>query len=79
MLYEVITKQRSMVVIVAITLGTVAGVFVAGLMNGWMNQRIRDVIYMETGHIKIQNPDYLVNEEILYSIKEYDNIQTYLA
>lgn len=71
-------KTRSLVVIVAVTLGTVAGVFVAGLMNGWVAQRINDVIYIETGHLKIQNPKFLINEEIDYSIENVVAIKNYL-
>ncbi len=57
-------KSRSLVVIIAVMLGTVAGVFVAGLMKGWSDQRVRSCIYTEVSHLKIQNPDYLLNEDI---------------
>ncbi|MDA3890598.1 MAG: FtsX-like permease family protein [Salinivirgaceae bacterium] len=71
-------KTRSAVVIVAVTLGTVAGVFVAGLMNGWVAQRINATIYTEMGHLKIQNPNFLVNEETQYSIKPIKDLTAYL-
>ncbi len=71
-------KTRSLVVILAIVLGTVAGVFVAALMNGWVNQRIYDVVYTQQGHLKIQNPKFLVNEELQYALPEWDNIQSVL-
>src|SRR3989339_107632 len=67
-------KSRSLVVVFAITLGTIAGVFVAGMMNGWVAQRIDSVIYTELGHLKIQNPDYLINEESQYSLPDIDSI-----
>lgn len=72
------SKTRSFVIIIAITLGTVAGVFVAGLMNGWVAQRIDSAIYTESGHLKIQNPDFLINEEAQYSITDYDKVISYL-
>jgi ABC-type lipoprotein release transport system permease subunit len=71
-------KARSMVVIVSVTLGTIAGVFVAGLMNGWLNQRINSAIYTENGHLKIQNPNFLINEESQFSIQNFDKIIQYL-
>jgi ABC-type lipoprotein release transport system permease subunit len=71
-------KTRSLVVITAVTLGTIAGVFVAGLMNGWVSQRIDASIYTEMGHLKIQNPDYLVNEETRHSISNIDEVKSYL-
>lgn len=71
-------KTRSLVVVVAITLGTVAGVFVAGLMNGWVEQRVNAAIYTEVGHLKIQNPQFLINEEAQFSIKNYKNVISYL-
>ncbi len=71
-------KQRSLIVIVAVTLGTVAGVFVAGLMKGWSDQRVDAAIFTEAAHLKIQNPDYLNNEEIGHTIKNYEEIKTFV-
>ncbi len=70
-------KSRSLVVVFAITLGTIAGVFVAGLMKGWVDQRINSVIHTENGHLKIQNPNYLIHEEIQYSLRDIDSIIDY--
>ena len=67
-------KTRSLVVIVAVTLGTIAGVFVAGLMNGWVAQRINASIYTEMGHLKIQNPEYLTNEETRFTIPNQQEV-----
>lgn len=71
-------KSRSFVVIIAVTLGTVAGVFVAGLMNGWVAQRVNASIYTEVGELKIQNPDFLINEEAKFSIENYEDLTNYL-
>lgn len=71
-------KPRSLIVICSITLGTVAGVFVAGLMNGWVDQRIKDVIYTQTSHIKIRNPNYLINEESHYTISDYQQVTAFI-
>lgn len=71
-------RKRSLIVIAAVMLGTTAGVFTSGLMKGWVDQRIRAVIYTEVGHIKIHNPDYLNNEEIGNTIKNIKPICNYL-
>ncbi len=71
-------RSRSLVVVIAVTLGTIAGVFVAGLMKGWVDQRIRSAIYTEMGHIKVQNPKYLINEEIEYTLPEVNKLKNFL-
>ena len=71
-------RSRSLIVIGAVTLGTISGVFVAGLMKGWVDQRIHAAVYTEVSHIKIQNPEYLNNEEIRYTIPDYAKIEKYL-
>ncbi len=71
-------KSRSMIVICAVTLGTISGVFVAGLMNGWVEQRVRAAIYTEVSHLKIQNPKYLINEELKYTVPNFNEIADYL-
>ena len=72
-------RSRSSIVICAIILGTLAGVFVSGLMKGWVDQRIRSAIFTEISHLKIQNPEYLKNEEIKYSIPNINSICDFLA
>jgi ABC-type lipoprotein release transport system permease subunit len=71
-------KARSLVVVCAVTLGTISGVFVAGMMNGWVDQRIRSAVYTEVSHIKIQNPKYLINEELKHTIPNITEISDFL-
>ena len=72
-------KKRSLIVICAVLLGTVGGVFTSGIMKGWVHQRIDTVVYTEVSHIKIHNPDYLLNEEIKYTIPQSDKVEQYLS
>ena len=72
-------KARSMVVVCAVTLGTISGVFVAGMMNGWVDQRIRSAVHTEVSHIKIQNPKYLINEELKYTVSNINEITDFLS
>ncbi|MBK7711288.1 MAG: ABC transporter permease [Bacteroidales bacterium] len=63
-------KVRSLVVIVASTLGIISGVMVVGIMEGWVEQRLHDAIYNEVSHIQIHNSDYLKNEEINLTVQD---------
>jgi ABC-type lipoprotein release transport system permease subunit len=63
-------KIRSLVVIVAVTLGIISGVMVVAIMEGWVEQRMHDAIYNEVSHIQIHNTEYLKNEEILLTVKD---------
>jgi len=57
-------KKRSLVVIIAVTLGIIAGVLLIGIMEGWTRQRLHDAVYNEVSHIQIHNAGFIKNEEI---------------
>ena len=67
-------KKRSLVVIVAVTLGIISGVLLVGIMEGWVKQRLNDVVYNEVSHIQIHNIEYLKNEEIDLTVRNLDLI-----
>jgi len=67
-------KKRSLVVIVAVTLGIISGVLLVGIMEGWVRQRLKDAINNEVSHIQIHNTGYLRNEEIDLSIDDAGQI-----
>lgn len=67
-------KKRSLVVIIAVTLGIIAGVLLVGIMEGWTRQRLNDAIYNEVSHIQIHNSDYIKNEEIDLTVNSLDEI-----
>ena len=69
-------KIRSLVVIIAATLGIVSGVMVVGIMEGWVEQRLHDAIYNEVSHIQIHNSEYLKNEEINLTVRDTAEIAT---
>nr|MDA3817598.1 hypothetical protein [Prolixibacteraceae bacterium] len=68
------SRKRSLIVISAVTLGTIAGVFTSGMMNGWVNQRIDAVINTEISHIQVHHPDYLLNNELKFTIPNYQKV-----
>ena len=43
---------RSWIIIAALTVGMFAGIFSATFINGWMQQRLRDGVEIETGHLQ---------------------------
>ncbi len=67
-------KKRSLVVIVAVTLGIISGVLLVGIMEGWVKQRLNDAIYNEVSHIQIHNNEYIKNEEIDLTVRNLDEI-----
>lgn len=71
-------KKRSLIVISAVMLGTAAGVFTSGLMNGWVDQRVQAAINIEQSHIKLFNPEFLKNEELANYIKGVTPVEIYL-
>ena len=56
-------KKRSLVVIFAVTLGIISGMFLIGFVEGWSRQRLHDAIYNEVSHLQIHNSEYPGNEE----------------
>lgn len=71
-------RTRSLVVIISIVLGLIVGVLAIGIMSGWVEQRINAAIYNEISHIQIHNPDFMNNEEIQFTIRDYDKISKVL-
>lgn len=63
-------KKRSLVVIVAVALGIIAGVFIIGFVEGWSKQRLDDAVFNEVSHIQIHNNEYLKNEETGLTISD---------
>jgi len=60
-------KTRSLVVVIAVTLGLIGGVFSGAIMVGMVKQRVYTAINNEVSHIQIHHPDYFANKEIQYT------------
>lgn len=65
-------KKRSLVVIIAVTLGIITGVLLISIMEGWTKQRLNDAINNEVSHIQIHNKEYIKNEEINLTVNNLD-------
>jgi len=57
-------RRRSLVVILAVTIGIISGVMLVGIMEGWVKQRLVDAISNEVSHIQVHHAEFVKNEEI---------------
>lgn len=67
-------KLRSLVIIIAVTIGLFGGVASYAFAVGLMLQRVEAAISNEISNIQIHNPDYLVNEEVKFTIDDKEKI-----
>ena len=67
-------KTRSLVILSAIALGLLAGIFSVAMMAGMVNERIENAIQNELSHLQIHNKEFLQNDEIRYTIPETNKI-----
>jgi ABC-type lipoprotein release transport system permease subunit len=69
---------RSGVVIIAVLLGTWAGIFSAGFFNGMLQDYLHNQIELSIGHLQIEHPQFgdLYNPK--YSVSNADEIVDYL-
>ena len=63
-------RTRSLVVITAVALGLIAGIFMVSFSWGMTQQRTRDIIETQLSHIQLHNPEYKTDKEIEYFIPE---------
>jgi ABC-type lipoprotein release transport system permease subunit len=68
-------RNRSLVVITAVTLGIISGVLLVGIMKGWVEQRLRDAINNEVSHLQIHNSEFISNEEIDLTITSLEETE----
>lgn len=66
--------RRSLVMIFAVMIGLWAGVFVASLTTGLMEQRFRTSIQQQFSHIQIHHPDYIKENNVVHRIKEWETL-----
>ena len=70
------SKTRSIVVIAAVCIGMVGGIFSSALMFGMMESRIKTAISTEMSHIQVHNPKFIDNQDQEFYL---DNTQEYLT
>lgn len=68
-------KTRSIVILSAISLGLLAGIFSIALMTGLVEDRVEGAIENEVSHLKIHNKKFLENDELQYTISNPDEVR----
>jgi putative ABC transport system permease protein len=69
------SKVRSLVIICALTIGILAGVFTWALYEGMVIQRINSAIKTEVSHIQLHHKKYLENPDVKYFVNNSDNVR----
>lgn len=67
-------KLRSIIIICAVTVGLFGAIVYYTFAMGLMQQRIESAISNEISNIQIHTPEYLLNEEIKFTIPESNRI-----
>jgi putative ABC transport system permease protein len=67
-------KLRSLIVIVAITIGLIGGLFYIAFVKGMTQTQIDSTIRSEVSNIQIHNPKFLINDETRYGIENTEEI-----
>lgn len=67
-------KARSMVILGAIALGLLAGIFAIAVMAGMVDERVENAIHNEVSHVQIHHQKYLQNDELQYTIPDAQEI-----
>ncbi len=68
-------KLRSLIIITAITLGLVGGIFSLAFSNGMLVQMIQSTIKTETADLQIHNKNFKTNYDLGYSISDADALK----
>jgi ABC-type lipoprotein release transport system permease subunit len=67
-------RVRSLVVIMAMTVGLTGGIMAVAMMQGMVNQKIESTIYTEVSHIQVHQPGFVQNPEISEFMPNADSI-----
>lgn len=68
---------RSLVVVMAMTVGLTGGIMAVAIMQGMVNQKVHTSIHTEVGHIQIHDEGYLLNPELRRYIPNADSVVAY--
>jgi ABC-type lipoprotein release transport system permease subunit len=67
-------KARSIVIMLSVVTGLLAGISVLALYKGMMKSRIRNVIDSKTGHLQLHHPDFKEDNHPAFILPYYDSI-----
>ena len=70
--------RRSIIMILAITIGLWAGLFVSALMFGMMEIRFAAAIEQHISHIQLHHPGFLTDKNLTHSIPDWESMRNQL-
>ncbi|PIQ08203.1 MAG: ABC transporter permease [Ignavibacteriales bacterium CG18_big_fil_WC_8_21_14_2_50_31_20] len=62
-------KLRSSIVIASMVIGLIGGIFYLAFAKGMAQQQVNSAIHSEISNIQIHNPEFLINNEISFTIE----------
>lgn len=68
------SKTRSLVVIVAVSIGLMGGITSVAFMNGLMLGRLNDALKIEVSSLQLHNSKFMENDEVKYTINNTTEI-----
>lgn len=71
-------RIRSLIIIASVTVGLVAGIFIAGLYKGMIRARVRTVIYQEVAHLQVHHPQFKNDYEPVWVVPAPSALTNYL-
>jgi putative ABC transport system permease protein len=72
-------KLRSLVVILAVTLGLFGTLFMIAVSNGMVEQKIDASIHNEISHIQVHNPGFLQDASLNFTIDSVSHVESEIA
>lgn len=66
--------MRSLIVMIAVTIGMIGGIFSSAVFKGMSERRVEEAIKYEVSHIQIHHPKFMENQELAYSIPNSDKM-----
>lgn len=73
------SKKRSLIIIMAVSVGLWAGIFMMAFYNGMIEQRINSAIADELSHIQLHHPEFRKEYDIKYYLPEGKKILETIA
>ncbi|MFP4620064.1 MAG: ABC transporter permease [Bacteroidales bacterium] len=62
-------RMRSLIVMIAVTIGMIGGIFSSSVFKGMSDQRVKEAIKYETSHIQVHHPTFMENQELKYTLE----------
>lgn len=72
-------KKRSLMMILAITVGLCGGIFAAALSLGLMEQRFELTIVQHISHIQVHHPEFIKDQSLRHGIERDHEIEQFLS